>query len=172
MIEKISKGISFKGFSSYLGGGICIAGIIWLIEGSQDLLAIFTIILGIIFFLAIKGVLIDYDKHKIKTYSDLLILKLGKWESLNNYNKIVLKYLSESQTMNLLSISRTYTANSFDIFLENAKGKKILLKEFIYYDNAKHFLDTYAEKLKAEKIDDYQISLEKIRELQQQRKRR
>ena len=88
MIEKISKGISFKGFSSYVGGGICIAGIVWLIAGSNDLLAIFAIIFGFIVFLAIKGVMIDYDKDKIKAYSDLLLLKLGKWEALKNYNKI------------------------------------------------------------------------------------
>jgi hypothetical protein len=171
MIEKISKGISFKGFSSYVGGGICTAGIVWLIAGNHDLMAIVTIILGFIVFLAIKGVLIDYNKEKIKAYSDLLLLKLGKWEALDDYNKIVLKYLNESQTMNMASISRTYTAKSFDIYLENANGKKILLKEFIYYENAKDFLDKYADKLNAKKIDDYKVTLEKIKQLQQQRER-
>jgi len=171
MIEKISKGISFKGFTSYVGGGICIAGIVWLIAGNHDFMAIITIILGFIVFLAIKGVMIDYDKDKIKAYSDLLILKFGKWETLNDYNKIVLKYLNESQTMNMASINPTDTTKSFDIYLENTNGKKILLKEFIYYENAKDFLDKYADKLNAEKIDDYKVTFEKIKQLQQQRER-
>ena len=87
MIEKISKGISFKGFSSNIGGLILIAGIVWLLAGNHKLLAIITIIVGFIVFLAIKGVLIDYDKEKIKAYTDLLLFKFGKWETLNDYNK-------------------------------------------------------------------------------------
>ncbi|MDD2622191.1 MAG: hypothetical protein WC142_03965 [Bacteroidales bacterium] len=171
MIEKISKGISFKGFSSNIGGLILIAGIVWLLAGNHKLLAIITIIVGFIVFLAIKGVLIDYDKEKIKAYTDLLLLKFGKWETLNDYNKIVLKFLNESQTMNMASISRTYTTKSFDIYLENENGKKILLKEFIHYENAKEFLDKYADKLNMEKSDNYKAAFEKIEQARQQRER-
>ena len=73
--------------------------------------------------------------------------------------------------MNMASISRTYTTKSFDIYLENENGKKILLKEFIHYENAKEFLDKYADKLNMEKSDNYKAAFEKIEQARQQRER-
>lgn len=118
-------------------------------------------VIGLIAFIAIQGVIIDYDKHKIKPYVDLILFKAGLWKDLNQYNQIILKFLNESQTINVSTVRRIFTTKTFDIYLQNEKGKKIILKEFMFYENAKNFLEKYAEKLDKEKLNTYEIEKQK-----------
>ena len=158
MNEIIYKGMTFKSIPSFIGLAITVCGLLLLIFGEQLLLSIGITLIGFIIFLAIEGVIIDYDKKRIKPYLDLLLFKTGFWKDLDNYNKIILDYLNESQSIKIDNKEISHS-KSFDIYLVSNSGRKIILKEFIYYENAKNFLDKYAEKLNKEKLNTYEVTL-------------
>src|ERR1700710_624860 len=104
VIEKISLGPTFRGIAPTFGFIIFIIGFIvtgyGFIGGFSFVLfsiGIIIIFCGVILFLAIRGVLIDHTKKLIKSYFDILLFKVGSWESLETYDKIILKYINESQ---------------------------------------------------------------------------
>jgi hypothetical protein len=130
-------------------------------------LGIMIIIIGIIFFISKRGVLIDFDKKLIKPYLDFIMVKLGKWESLVDYDKIVLKYTNESQTMNSRGNSTNYITKSFDIILTSKNKKDIIIKEFVNYNKAKSFLVDISQRLEKDNVDMYEILKERIQERKQ-----
>ncbi len=177
-IEKISRGLTFKGYISAIGSVIFIIGLIITISQIASsisfivcALGILMILNGIILFFSIRGVLIDNDKKLIKPYLDFIIAKIGKWESLSQYDKIVLKYTNESQTMNSRGNSTNYVTKSFDIVLTSTTKKELIIKEFVNYDKAKTFLVTYSLRLNKEHVDMYEIIKERIQEHKQQVRR-
>jgi len=178
--EKISQGLTFKGASSIIGSIIFVFGLINTISGitmtgnfSFFILAIGIVIIisGITLFISIRGILIDFDKKLIKPYLDIFIVKMGTWESLEQYDKILLKYTSESQTMNSRGNSTNYVTKSFDIVLTSNNKKDLIIKEFVNYDKAKSFLVEYSQRLDKESIDTYEIIKERIQERKQQVRR-
>jgi hypothetical protein len=168
MKETISNGITFKGFSSITGFVLFIAGVLLFFGGEQYFLSIFFLIVGIVLAISIRGVIIDLGQGRIKPYLNLLVYKAGSWKPLGNYDKIVLSIFNESQTMNMVSISNTFTVKTFDVYLRGRNTKDLLLKEFPEYPPAKSFLETYSAKLGKEKTDNYEIMLEAIEEKRQQ----
>lgn len=96
---------------------------------------------------------------------------MGTWESLEQYDKILLKYTSESQTMNSRGNSTNYVTKSFDIVLTSNNKKDLIIKEFVNYDKAKSFLVEYSQRLDKESIDTYEIIKERIQERKQQVRR-
>ncbi|MEI6124722.1 MAG: hypothetical protein WCQ95_13975 [Bacteroidota bacterium] len=177
-IEKISRGLTFKGYISAIGSVIFIIGlIITIFEMTPSIsfivcaLGIFMIITGIILFFSIRGVLINSDKKFIKPYFDFIIIKIGTWESLEQYDKIVLKYSNESQTMNSRGNSTNYVTKSFDIVLTSKNKKDLIIKEFVNYDKAKLFLVEYSQRLHKENVDMYEIMKTRIQERKQQVRR-
>jgi hypothetical protein len=169
MKETISNGITFKGFASIIGFVLIIAGLLMLFSGNHYIFSLLLLIAGIILSLSIRGVIIDFDQAKIKPYFNLLVYKTGTWKPLGNYDRIVLALFNESQTMNMISITNTYTVKSFDVYLQGVNEKDLLVKEFSEYPRAKSFLDQYSIKLGKEKVDNYEILLAGINERQQRR---
>jgi hypothetical protein len=153
MKEKISHGITFQGIPSTCGLILIVIGVITLFTGKLLFIAIPALCIGIILFLSIRGVIIDYGSMLVKAYLDLLFWKTGKWKPLAKYDRIVLKPFNESQTMNMASISDTFTTRMFDICLRGNNSGDFLLKEFTNYQDARSFLETYALKLKIESAD-------------------
>ena len=168
-IEKISQGSTFKGAVSFSGLIILICGIIILFTQSiSDILSLnialgcLLIFSGFVLFISIRGVIIDTEKNIIKSYFDIFLTKLGFWESLEEYDKIVLKYTTESQTMNSRGNSTNYQTRSFDIVLKSDYKKDLTLKEFVNYDEAKDFLIEYSKKMNKMNIDNYELIKQRI----------
>lgn len=159
MKENISQGMTFQGFISTCGFIVTIAGLFALIFTEFLFLSIIASLIGVIFFLSFRGVLIDYDTMKIKPYLDILIYKIGTWHNLNEYEIIALKLFTESQTMNMASISNTHTTKTFNIYLQGNISNDLFLKEFTEYDKAKSFLEKYSLKLNKKPVDTFALML-------------
>ena len=177
-MEKISRGLTFKGYTSAIGSAIFIVGLIIAFSEMPPSISfigcVFGIamtIIGVILFVSVRGVLIDYDKKRIKPYFDFIFIKIGTWESLAYYDKIVLKYSHKSQTMNSRGSSTNYVTKSFDIALISNNKKDLIIKEFVNYDKAKLFLIEYSQRLNKESVDMYEIIKERIQERKQQVRR-
>lgn len=166
---KISRGPTFKGFFSTIGMVFSLVGLILIINAivfssfiglACGIIFVFP---GMIVFLSVRGVLIDAEKKRVKPYFDIFIAKIGSWESLDDYDKIILKYLSQAQTMNSRASTTTYRTKSFDIYLVGAtREKDLLLKEIFDYEEAKVFLLSYSEKLNKPGVNQYEQMKEQL----------
>ena len=161
MKEIISHKITFQGFISTFGLISTIAGIITLFIVNYLILSIIATLIGFLLFLSIRGVMIDNKSMRIKAFLDLLIFKIGNWRNLSEFDIIELKLFTESQTMNMESISNTYTTTIFEVFLKGKNTSDIILKEFTEYGKAKTFLEKYSIKLQLESNDMFASILEK-----------
>jgi len=177
-IEKISRGMTFKGATAVIGSVFFVLGLLIIIPqiNSEISIVFFTLgiivtSLGLVLFFSIQGVLIDKEKRLIKPYFDLIIIKLGSWESIERYDKIILKYINTSQTMNSRANSTKYRTKSYDIVLSSNKNEELILKEFVDYSKAQSFLVDYSQRLDKESIDEYKILTERIKERRQKVKR-
>jgi hypothetical protein len=164
MKEKISHKITFQGFISTCGLILTIIGIITLFLANYFIFSIIASLIGLVLFLSIRGVMIDYKSMRVKAFLDILIFKIGNWRNLSEFDTIELKLFTESQTMNMVSISNTYTTTIFEICLQGKNSCDLILKEFTDYSVAKVFLQKYSIKLKLKSIDLFAPILEKRNE--------
>lgn len=88
---------------------------------------------GIIFFLLSifliffkSGIVIDTDKKLLRKYNGLFFIKTGEWENINQLTGLQIIESKESQTMSVLSISRTATNDIYKLYL-NMPDRNILL---------------------------------------------
>lgn len=157
----ISHKITFQGFISTFGLILTIAGIIALFTVNYLILPIIATLIGFLLFLSIRGVMIDNKSKRIKAFLDILIFRIGNWRNLSEFDTIVLKLFTESQTMNMESISNTYTTTIFEVLLQGKNASDIILKEFTDYGKAKTLLENYSIKLQLESKDLFASILEK-----------
>jgi hypothetical protein len=174
-VDKISRGLTFKGIVSAIGSVMFVAGLtITIFQVTHRIsflvlmMGLLLCISGLILFFSIRGVLIDFDKKRIKPYFDVIIAKIGSWETLDQYDRIVLKYTNQSQRMNSRGSSTTYVTRSFDIVLTSNNKKDLIIKEFVNYDKAKSFLLEYSQRLSKERVDTYEIIKQRTQERKQQ----
>lgn len=160
MKEKISHKITFQGFISTCGLILTIIGIITLLLVNYFILSIIVSLIGLVLFLSIRGVMIDYKSMRVKVFLDILIFKIGNWHNLSEFNTMELKLFTESQTMNMVSISNTYTTTIYEVCLQGENSCDLILKEFTDYTIAKTFLQKYSAKLKLNSIDSLALILE------------
>lgn len=169
--ENISQGFTFKGAFSFTGLVIITIGILLIVTGAQIgesytllliISGVISLIPGTVLLLSARGVLIDYNNKQLMPYTDYFIFKTGKWHLLSDYNRIILKYTYESQIMNSKCNSTDYISKSFDVLLISENKQSIMLNEFADYEKAKLFLQKYAEQLKMEAVDYYEIMKERI----------
>ena len=172
--ERISRGMTFKGMTAVIGSVCFVLGLLITIpQFGSDISVVFLMsgiamtFIGLVLFVSIKGVLIDLEKGLIKPYFDLILIKLGSWESIEYYDKILLKYINESQTMNSRANSTKYNTKSFDIVLTSKKYGELILKEFNNYTEARAFLIDYSQRLNKESSDEYELLTERIKERRQ-----
>lgn len=162
-IIKIRKGFSFEGYLSLIGFFISVGGIwgISSLDSTSSILLYFLfimiIILGLFLFISIKGLLLDIENNRIKQYQIIFFFKTGKWQSLDLYDGIKLKYIYESQRMNLgLAPSTKVTTHTYNVMLTSKVTESLELKEFTDYLSARDFLDKYSDLLKLKKFDQYE----------------
>jgi hypothetical protein len=176
--HKIPLGPTFKGYISSIGFLVFAFGIVMLISQFThsfsflfSSIGVILTIVGFIMFLNIKGVIIDKERNLIKPYFNLIFTKIGAWESLNNYDKLVLTYKNESNTMNSRFNSTKYSTKTFEITLASKNNIDIKFKEFEDYNEAKSFLIDYNQILSFDYLDTYEIIKEKIVERKQYTRR-
>ncbi len=170
--------MTFSGRTSALGTVFFIAGMIITIYQLTHLANTFLVAFGsvlafagIVLFISIRGVIIDSEKEKIKPYINLIVTKMGKWRSLDPYEKIVLKYTSQSQRMNSRGNSTSYVTKSFNIVLSSSQRKDMIVKDFTDYGKAKAFLADYSIRLRKPKLDTYEQRNHRPQERKQQSRR-
>jgi hypothetical protein len=73
-----------------------------------------------------SGITIDTDKKLLRKYNGIFSIKKGEWENINQLTGLQLVMSKETQTMSVLSISRTETNDIYKLFL-NLPDRKILL---------------------------------------------
>ena len=127
----ISHGPQFHGFVSTLGMfgaiGCVIATIYYLLHLDliSEILSYLGFMVSLGIFLDIRGVIIDFRERRIMEYRNFLGVKNGNWESLKNFDKIVLTYESVA-TVNAISRftqSRRAKSNySFCLVLKNTSS--------------------------------------------------
>jgi hypothetical protein len=169
----IKGSITFEGWTSFVGFFIFFFGIYYVFYFRENslLLSLFILIdlFGLILFISKKGVLIDLRNKQIKPYVHCLFFKLGKWQSSDAIDRIILEYLYGSNSNNYIHIpfAKGTKTETFTVSFKLISGKKIFIKEFPDYEKAKVFLDKYSELLQIEKKDCYERMLEEIAKLRE-----
>lgn len=173
-VIKIKHGITFKGKISNLGIILIIISLFIIIKpyyNGEDfsiltILGLILLLFGILFFLSIRGVLIDKKYNSIKSYL-FIIVKIGKWQSLSDYYEIKLKYINMAQSLGLRGAATNLHTESYDIVLISETKKSLILKECIDYEKAKSFLYAYSKILNKPYHDEFEEIEQKILERKQ-----
>lgn len=100
-------------------GAILLAVSIWrmlLLDWSGILFFVVSLVL---LFLK-SGVIIDTDNRRIKRYIGIFIAIRGEWEDINSLVNLQIVKSRESRTMNVLSISRTETNDTYKLYMRLA----------------------------------------------------
>ena len=162
----ISRKVTFEGTTSSVGSVILFVSIyLMFVQNKYTLFLIFfacTAFLGFMMILSIKGTLIDLENKRVKSYIHCLFFKLGTWKSINEIERIVLEYVNQAKTLGSRGAQTTLQTEILVVLFRYSSGKKIAIKEFLNYEKAKEFLDTYSELLQIEKRDRYEYMLSEI----------
>ncbi len=153
-IEKISFGPTFEGVFSFFGLVLIPIGVAMFFVFETMFFAPLILIIGLIIFLQIKEVLINYSTKQIKSYVSILIYKTGRWESLEKYKWIGLDSINETKTFNSRGGSNTVKIKYYDVFLfDEYKKNKLLLKTFDRRLEAEKFSHEFSLKLNIQKVE-------------------
>lgn len=90
---------------------------------------------GVLFFLISilliffkSGIIIDTETRQLKRYNGIFFIKIGDWEDINQLISLQMVKSKETQTMSVLSISRTATNDSCELFLCMPDRNILLMK--------------------------------------------
>ena len=75
-----------------------------------------------------SGIIIDTDKKLLRKYNGIFFIKKGEWENINQLTGLQIIESKESQTMSVLSISRTTTNDIYKLFLNMPDRNIFLMK--------------------------------------------
>jgi hypothetical protein len=93
---------------------------------AMDWKGIIFLLLSIFLIFFKSGIVIDTDKKLLRKYNGLFFIKKGEWENINQLTSLQIMESKESQTMSVLSISRTATNDIYKLYL-NMPDRNILL---------------------------------------------
>lgn len=95
--------------------GFVFTGILFLIYGVWllsllDWLGLILILIALPCLFINRGILIDPSNKRIKKYVGFLVFKSGNWVDISSVKHLAIIDVNESTTMNLTSVTNTYTA--------------------------------------------------------------
>jgi hypothetical protein len=97
--------------------GIMLLGIgIWRMIVS-DLIGIIFFLISLLCLFIKSGVMIDTENKKVKKYIGFFIIKIGEWENIKSLINLQIINTKETQSMSVLSISRTETNDVYKLFM-------------------------------------------------------
>lgn len=91
-------------------------------------------VISLLFLFIESGLIIDTDNRKLKKYIGFFGIKKGEWESIKSVINLQILVIRETQSMNVLSISRRETKDVYKLFMILSDRKIELLagkKEYI-----------------------------------------
>lgn len=91
-------------------------------------------VISLLFLFIESGLIIDTDNRKLKKFIGFFVIKKGEWESIKSVIKLQILVIRETQSMNVLSISRRETKDVYKLFMILSDRKIELLageKEYI-----------------------------------------
>lgn len=91
-----------------------------------DWKGVFFLFLSIFLIFFKSGIIIDTDKKLLRKYNGIFFIKKGEWENINQLTGLQIVRSKETQTMSVLSISRTETNDIYKLYL-NMPDRNILL---------------------------------------------
>lgn len=83
----------------------------------KDWMGILFLILSIIIIFFKSGVIIDANKKILKKYIGIFFIKKGKWDNIAQLKSIEIIKTTKSQTMSVLSISRTNISKVYKMII-------------------------------------------------------
>jgi len=91
-------------------------------------------IISLLFLFIRSGIIIDTDNRRIKKYIGFFAFRKGEWESIKSIINLQIIKTRETQTMSVLSITRTETNTIYKLFLflPNRKIELMSGKEDIF----------------------------------------
>lgn len=98
-----------------LGYLLIVAGV-W-ISLFEDWKGIFFLLGGFILILVESGIIIDTSEKTLRQYTGLFFLKIGQWQDISRLIGLVVAKTRESQSMHVLSISRSVNADVYKLWL-------------------------------------------------------
>ena len=109
-----------------------------------DWIGILLFIIGLVLFFVKSGIIIDTESKKLKKYISIFGLIKGEWENINALERLKIIESKETQTMNVLSISRTATNKVYRLFivLPNKKIELMSGKRDTIIKRAEHISST------------------------------
>lgn len=159
---KITVGVTLNYF---LWGIILIAVAFYLLCVVHFLVAIPLFYFGFLALISIENILIDVENKTLKRYYILYPFKIGKWQSIEGYDRMVLVLSHDVDIVDTDGMcgneTRTIRTRSFDIYLRNRMEEKIPIKEFPQYKYARTFLSKYGSLMNVEMIDLFEESLQR-----------
>jgi hypothetical protein len=146
--ENISSGATFEGAISFIGLLIFVMGVFLLFVPQGLILGIFVLLAGLLLFLQLKGVMIDFESRRVMPYSNLLVYKVGSWTPLDKFSHIGINPISQNVQLNSRSRSRSVHIKHYDVYLiDDESEQSMFLYSFDKLPQADQFCREYAKKL-------------------------
>jgi len=91
-----------------------------------DWKGVFFLLVSVFLIFFKSGIMIDTDKKLLRKYNGIFVFNKGEWENIDQLTGLQMIETRESQTMSVLSISRTETNDICKLYL-NMPDRDILL---------------------------------------------
>jgi len=91
-----------------------------------DWKGVFFLLVSVFLIFFKSGIIIDTDKKLLRKYNGIFFIKKGEWENIDQLTGLQMIETRESQTMSVLSISRTETNDICKLYV-NMPDRDILL---------------------------------------------
>lgn len=167
-MEKINHGALFKGKTSNIGIAICLLSFLLFFTSISIIIPLITLSIGIIFFMSIQIVEIDYENKRIRKALNLIFYKHGEWMPLDDFDRLV--FGANHESIKMISpahplFQKDINLRSYDIYIVNSKDA---MKTFVFLScssiqEGQQKLEEYSQKLNIEMIDTIKQGWENIR---------
>lgn len=94
----------------------------------EDWKGILFLLIGVVLVFIESGIIIDPAKQEIKRYTGIFFLKRGNWQSISKSTGLVVAKTQETQSMHVLSISRSVTEEVYKLWMVMPEGNIELMK--------------------------------------------
>lgn len=136
-----------------IGVTLTISGVLLLVTFPYRIVGgISLFIIGLAMVFSRKGVILDFENKKIKEYSGLFFIKLGKWNNLVSYPDVsVLMMNIKSTGFSRTGLEFTETNKVYRIyFMDEYHRKRLRIKDFNKMEIAISNAKVIAEKMEME----------------------
>jgi hypothetical protein len=172
--EKIKNGSLFRGNTLYFAYFMLAISVFLLFSFLNIIIPIILILASLFIILTIEAVEIDYVKREIRKTVTIVFFKIGEWEPIENYEKLV--FGADHETYRLSSpfmplIAKDINTRAYDIYIIHKEDpkKSFLILNCKSIPKGEEKLEEYAVRLQIEKVDLIREGWERARERDRRR---